>query len=77
MAKSHHHSLSIDHHLLGQRYTHCRELFHGEKWDQLIVVARQIVGRLEEGPEQKNVYYWLAVGLTHRGRIEQAIEELD
>ena len=75
-AKTHHYSVSIDQHLLKEKYAAAKELFEVGKYERLVPVARHIVRHFEYSNAQKNLYYWLAVSLMHLHKYEEAVEEM-
>jgi TolA-binding protein len=75
-AKTHHHSVSIDQHLLKEKYGAAKELFEGGQYDRLVPVARHIIRHFEYSNAQKNLYYWLGASLMHQHKYEEAVEEL-
>jgi Tfp pilus assembly protein PilF len=74
--KTHHYSVSLDQHLLKEKYAAAKELFDAAKYDRLVPVARNIIRHFEYSNAQKNLYYWLAVSLMHQHKYEEAVEEM-
>lgn len=75
-AKTHHYSVSIDQHLLKEKYAAAKELFETGKYDRLVPVVRHIIRHFEYSNAQKNLYYWLGVSLMHQRKYEEAVEEM-
>ena len=76
IVKTNHHSVSIDHHLLKEKYNLITEYFETEKYEKVIPLIRHILFHFEYSNSQKNLYYWLAVSLSHLQRHQEAMEEI-
>lgn len=75
-ARSRHHSVSMDQHLLKEKYAAAKDLFETGKYERLVPVARHIMKHFDYSNAQKNLYYWLAVALLQLRKYEEAVEEM-
>ncbi len=62
--KTNHHSVSIDHHLLKEKYNLIQELFENQQFEKVAPLARHIIPHFEYSNAQKNLYFWLATSLN-------------
>lgn len=74
MAKSNNNSISIDKHLIKQKYNNVKELICGQKYLKAIPAIRHILAYCEYSEAQKNLYLWLALSLMKTGKPRQALE---
>ena len=63
MSKSNHHSVSLDLHLLNEKYNTIKEMFEAEKYDKVIPMIKHVILQFEYSNAQKNLYYWLTIAL--------------